>query len=66
MEVDVDIPAVDKPSEEADNFDILDVFLSPTPMFELDIKEDDVKCLVVDGEADEATPGCDPLLDLPV
>ena len=66
MEVDVDIPAVDKPSEDADNFDMLEVFLSPTPMLELDIEEDDVKCLVVDGEADDATPGCDSLLDLPV
>ena len=43
MEVDVDIPAVDKPSEDADNFDMLEVFLSPTPMLELDIEEDDVK-----------------------
>ena len=38
-------------------------FLSPTPMFELDVLEFDVKRRVVDGEAEDAMPGWEPLLD---
>ena len=62
IEVDVVIPPFN-PSEEAVSFEYPVGFLSPTPMFELDVLEFDVKRRVVDGEAEDAMPGWEPLLD---
>ena len=57
------MPAVDKPKEEADNLESPEGFRSPTPILAFGVVEDAVKRRVVDGEAEEAIPGCDPLLD---
>ena len=62
------IPEVDNERVEAESLDRHVAVLSLNPAVEEEEEDcaDASECLVVDGEAEDATPGCDPLLDLAI
>ena len=58
------IPEVDNERVDAESLDRHVAVLSLNPVVEEEDCAAASECLVVDGEAEDATPGCDPLLDL--